>query len=204
MNLQKLWLWLRHPDFRLYISLLICAGLSAWLAEKFRTDYERSQRQSYAVKHSADYFSLGYLRKDLNKLGQLKSTLAADKMVHYSDDGITHIDKPILTLYNSQSQIPPWTIRSISGILSADGQHLWLKGRVWIDRPAGLHNRAIHILTADLQVQPKISYAETSAWSKLSSPPHYTEGQGLEITFKKPLFIKFLSNVKSYYAPPAH
>jgi lipopolysaccharide export system protein LptC len=198
---RSFWQQFSTRNNRIYLGLLLCAALSAWLAEKFRADYENSQAERYATQHSADYFSRGYLRKDLNLLGRLKSTLAAKQIVHYSDDGLTHIDHPILTLYNSQATIPPWTVRSVAGTLSADGQQLLLQGQVWIDRTAAKGVREIHILTSNLRVQPKLSYAETADWSQLRSPPNHTEGQGLQITFKKPLFIKFLSNVKSYYAP---
>jgi lipopolysaccharide export system protein LptC len=185
-------------NLRVYLLVFILAGLSWWLVEIFRFDYQ-VDKEVEAAKHSADYFSKGYLRKDLNEQGLLKSELSAESMLHYSDDGMTHIDKPHLILYNADRQIPPWVVKSDFGILSADGKNLLLKGNVFIDRAQAQGVRQIKIITSNLRVQPKISYAESDDRAELISPPNHTEGTGIQITFKKPIYIKLLSKVKSRY-----
>lgn len=181
-----------------YLLVLVLAGLSWWLVEVFRVD-DQLNTEVEAAKHSADYFSKGYRRKDLDENGQLKSELSAVSMLHYSDDGITHIDKPSLTLYNADNQVPPWVVKSDFGVLSADGKNLLLKGKVFIDRAQATGVRQIKIITSNLRVQPKISYAESDDKAELISPPNHTEGEGIQITFKKPIYIKLLSKVKSRY-----
>jgi lipopolysaccharide export system protein LptC len=188
-------------DLKIYALVLLLAALSWWLVEIFRFEYQTAAGSLDAAKHSADYFSKGYLRKDLNEQGRLKNELSAQSILHYSDDGITHIDKPMLTLYNADPAVPPWVVKSETGILSADGENLLLKGKVFIDRAKAKGTRQMNIRTSNLRVQPKASYAESDEWTELISPPHRTEGKGIQITFKKPIYIKLLSNVKSRYVP---
>lgn len=186
-------------DLKIYMLILMLAAMSWGLVEIVRFEYQTEEESPEAVKHSADYFSKGYLRKDLNEQGRLKSELSAQSILHYSDDGITHIDKPMLTLYNTDPALPPWVVKSETGILSADGENLLLQGKVFIDRAKAYGIRQMNIRTSNLRVQPKISYAESDEWVELISPPHRTVAKGIQITFKKPIYIKLLSNVKSRY-----
>lgn len=190
-------------QFRYALKTYALVGLLAvasWgLVELFRFEYPVDDSSRNAPRHSADYFSQGYLRKDLNEYGRLKSELSARTILHYSDDGTTHIDKPQLSLYNTDSAIPPWIIKAEKGILSADGETLLLQGQVFIDRAKATGVRQMNIKTSHLRVQPKISYAESAEWAELVSPPHRTEGKGIQMTFKKPIAIKLLSSVKSRY-----
>jgi lipopolysaccharide export system protein LptC len=186
-------------DLKIYALVLLLAAISWGLVELFRVEYQADETIHEAPKHSADYFSTGYLRKDLDKQGHIKSQLSAQSILHYSDDGITHIDKPMLTLYNTDHSVPPWVIKSDKGILSADGENLLLQGQVLIARAKAAGIQAVTINTSDLQVKPRISYAQSDKWAQLLSPPHRIEGKGIQMIFKKPIHIKLLSNVKSRY-----
>lgn len=199
MNYSSLSTSLLLRDIKIYAGVLILAVVSWGLVELFRYEYQTDDGSREAPKHSADYFSTGYLRKDLNEQGRLKSELSAQSILHYSDDGITHIDKPKLTLYNTDPVVPPWVIQSEKGILSADGENLLLQGKVFIDRAEAAGTRPMNIRTSNLRVKPKISYAESDEWTELLSSPHRVEGKGMQITFKKPINIKLLSKVKSRY-----
>lgn len=199
MNLSFLSDNLLRRDFKIYTFVLLLAAISWGLVEIYRVEYQTGDGSIEAPKHSADYFSKGYLRKDLNEQGQLKSELVAESILHYSDDDTTHIDNPKLTLYNSDPTVPPWVIKSEKGILSANGENLLLQGKVFIDRAKAEGVMQLNIRTSHLRVNPKTSYAETDEWAELLSPPHRVEGKGMQLTFKKPINIKLLSNVKSRY-----
>lgn len=186
-------------DLRIYALVLVLAAMSWGLVEIFRLEYQPDEESLEAVKHSVDYFSTGYRRKDLNEQGQLKSELSAQGILHYSDDGVTHIEKPVLTLYNADPAVPPWVVKSEAGVLSADGENLLLSGKVFIDRAQAEGTRQLNIKTSNLLVQPKTSYAQSDDWVEILSPPHRIEGKGIQITFKKPINLKLLSQVKSRY-----
>ncbi len=182
---------------RAYILALILAGLSWWLVEIFQLPDNQTHKKKLSSAHSPDYFSKGYLKKEMDEQGNLKSTLFAEEMLHYSDDGVTHMINPVMSLYNSDS--PPWVIKSETGILSVDGKNLWLNGKVFIHRNKGQGVKELGIETSNLRVKPEENYAEGDEWAKLSSPPQWTEGTGIQMIFKKPISLKLLANVKSYY-----
>jgi lipopolysaccharide export system protein LptC len=186
-------------DLKIYAFVALLAAISWGIVEMVRSQHQTHETTVEVVKHSADYFSKDYLRKDLNEQGRLKSELSAQSILHYSDDGTTHIEQPKLTLYNADPAIPPWVVKSETGILSPDGEDLFLKGKVFIDRAKGTGTSQMIIKTSNLRVKPKISYATSEEWAEIISPPHRTESIGIEITFKKPIHIKMLSRVKSRY-----
>ncbi len=182
---------------RTYTLAFILAGLSWWLVELFQLPEEGANKITKLSQHSPDYFSKGYVKKEMDEQGILKSELFAKEMLHYSDDGVTHMVEPVMTLYNADS--PPWVIRSETGVLSVDGKNLLLNGKVFINRAKADGVKALGIETRNLRVKPEENYAEGDEWAKLTSPPQWTEGVGIQMVFKKPISLKLLANVKSYY-----
>ncbi len=147
--------------------------------------------------HSPDYFSKGYTKWEMSELGRPKSKLIADEMIHYSDDGTTHLGNPVMFFYNDKT--PPWIIKSESGILSADGKDLLLNGKVVVDRAAAEGVRELKIYSSNLKVKPEISYAGTDEWAELISLPSWTTGIGMKLTFAEPIHLELLSHVKGNY-----
>lgn len=147
--------------------------------------------------HSPDYFSKGYIKWEMGELGQLKSKLVADEMIHYSDDSTTQLIKPLMFFYNEKT--PPWVIQSETGSLSADGKNVLLNGKVTVDRASAKGVRELKIYTSTLKVKPEISYAETDAWAELISLPNWTTGIGMKLTFTEPIHLELLSHVKGNY-----
>ncbi|KAF3977325.1 MAG: LPS export ABC transporter periplasmic protein LptC [Methylococcales symbiont of Iophon sp. n. MRB-2018] len=180
-------------QYKIY-AVLIVLLLGLWfLADIF----EQKETQKIAVSaHSPDYFSVGYYKKEMDVAGNIKNEFYADKMMHYSD-GTTHLEQPVITLYNPGA--PPWVIKAESGILEADGDHLLLAGKVFISRERTKKLKSFTINTAELKVYLSASYAETDQWIEIIDGPNRTEGIGLKTTFSYPVKVKFLSNVKGRY-----
>jgi lipopolysaccharide export system protein LptC len=179
---------------KLYLYLIVVALFSWWLVKLTGVD-EIYHRQVPA--HSPDYFSKGYTKWEMNELGSLKSKLLSDEMIHYSDDGTTHMVNPVIFFYNEKT--PPWIIKSETGILSGDGKDLLLNGKVTIDRAKAEGVRQLTINTSALKVKPETSYAETSEWAELISPPNKTTGTGMKLTYAHPIHLELLANVKGKY-----
>ena len=118
-------------------------------------------------------------------------------MIHYSDDGTTHMVNPIMFFHNEKT--PPWVIKSETGILSGDGKDLLLNGKVTIDRAKAEGVTQLTINTSMLKVKPETSYAETNEWAELISPPNKTTGTGMKLTFAEPIHLQLLANVKGKY-----
>jgi len=181
-------------QYRVYIVLFFLVIGSWFLADLFEI---KQQSVVKVADHSADYFSIGYYKKEMDQQGLVKSELNAEKMIHYADDQTTHLDEPIMTLYNAD--VPPWVIQSETAILEADGDHLQLLGKVLVSREGSEQIRPFKLTTTNLRVQLSTNYAETKKWAKIIDDRNRTEGIGLEITFVEPVKLKFLSKVKGRY-----
>ncbi len=181
-------------QIRVFVVLFVLAAGSWFLADLFE---EKETKDIIAADHSPDYFSLGYYKKEMDVAGKIKNELNADEMIHYSSDGTTHLEKPVMTLYNPD--LPPWVIKSEKGILEADGDHLFLSGKVFISRKGTRKRRPFKINTSDLRVKLSVSYAETKRWAEIIDTPNRTAGIGMQATFKHPVKVKFLSRVKGRY-----
>lgn len=179
---------------RFYLTLTAVA-LVSWGLVRLVTIDESEQRINIA--HSADYFSTGYTKFEMNELGKVKSKLIADKVTHYSDDNTTHTVKPVMFFYNEKSS--PWIINAEAGILSADGKDLSLNGKAIINRAKSGNSKEIIINTSNLRVKPETSYAETDEWAELMSPPNITTGTGMKMVFVSPIHVELLANVKGKY-----
>jgi len=179
---------------RVYFVLFLLVISSWFLADLFEP---KKIVSAPVVDHSPDYFSHGYYKKEMDKAGLLKNELIADKMGHYSDDETTHLENPVMTLYNPDA--PPWVIKSETAILEADGDHLQLVGKVNITREGTKDIRAFVLNSLDMKVKLSTSYAETKKWAEIIDAQNRTQGIGLKITFTEPVRINFLSKVKGRY-----
>jgi len=183
---------LQHNAFYGYVIAL--AIVSSLLA-KILVDESVESRE--AAPHSADFFSVGYKKWEMNPQGSLGSHLTADKMTHYSDDGTTHLENPLMFFYNAQNSA--WQIQAQTGKLEAGGETLWLNGEVKIERAASSQNRELIIHTANLQVFPKTSFAQTSEFTQLKSGNNLTTGTGMKATFSSPVHLELLAKVHGSY-----
>jgi lipopolysaccharide export system protein LptC len=177
-----------------YLYMAVIAVISGWLVQL--TGINHMDRLSVPA-HSPDYFSKGYIKWEMNERGALKNKLLAENMIHFIDDGTTHLTNPLVFFHNEKT--PPWVVKSEIGILSADGKDLWLKGKVIISRAKSERTRALNINTFNLKVKPETSYAETAEWAELISPPNRTTGTGMKLVFVQPIRLELLANVKGKY-----
>lgn len=185
-------------QIQIYAALLIL-GAGSWIIAYLVEEKEAAEFT--IASHSPDYFSEGYSKRETDQYGVIKNELFATKMTHYSDDGKTHLDNPLMTLYSATNQetTPPWVIKSDTGILEPDGDHLLLAGDVYISRNKAKDYRLFKINTSELWVTLSSSFAETSEKATLIDGPNKTKGLGFEMNFADPIKIKFLSNVRGRY-----
>jgi len=179
---------------RFYYVVFILAICSWFLADLFEPEEVKIIKY---VDNSPDYFSTGYYKKEMGVNGLIKNELTADKMIHFSDDGETHLENPVMTLYNSDQS--PWVIESEGGVLDSDRDHLLLTGQVLINRAKSKKTKQFNISTSELRVKLSTNYAETDQWAEIKDDHNRTAGVGMEATFVEPVKLKFLSKVKGRY-----
>jgi len=182
------------PEHRLFAVVAVLALLSWGLAQW----NEEPESKLEIAENSPDFFSSGYFKKQMDSDGYPKNQLLAEHMQHFKTDGTTHLEKPIMTLYNANSA-SPWVIMAEGGIMAADGENLQLNGKTFINRNASKNVKALTVNTFDLRVKLPDNYAETDAWAEIISPPHVTSGTGMQVTFTSPIHLKLLAKVKGRY-----
>jgi lipopolysaccharide export system protein LptC len=178
------------PYFIVTLLALISWGLAYW--------NEEGDVTVKIAENSPDFFSSGYYKQQMDSEGLPKNELLAENMQHYKTDGSTHLQKPVMTLFNN-AEIAPWIISADNGLMAADGDNLQLLGQTSIHRDASKNNSELTINTHDLRVKLSSNFAETDAWAEIISPPNVTSGTGMEVTFISPIHLKLLSNVKGRY-----
>ncbi len=164
-------------------------GLATWLQQRERA----AKPPAHAPDYELDTLELTTMGLD----GAPRRRLAADRMVHYADDDSTALTEPRLTVFDSRR--PPWQVRSAQGWVSGDGELVLLQGEVHIDRAAAKDVRAVEILTHDLRVQPKASYAETDQPVDARSGTDRVQAVGMQMWFDGPVRLKLLSKVRGRY-----
>ncbi|CAG1021341.1 hypothetical protein DOJK_00915 [Patescibacteria group bacterium] len=177
---------------KFHITVATITLVSWGLATLIMDDGQRSSKKA----QGAEYFSKGYTKWQMDEQGQLKNKLIAEKVTHYDDD-TTHTVKPIMFFYNDRTA--PWVVRSETGVLAADGNHLLLQGKALITRNKDENAKEAIINTSNLRVTIDTSYAETDEWAELQSSPNITSGTGMKMVFVEPIHIELLANVKGKY-----
>lgn len=181
--------------YRLYLLLGLGALLSWWMLSFSERD--ENAKATVVMENAADFFSNDYSKIEMDESGLPKSDLVAETMRHMSADGSTHLQKPVMTLFNNNA--PPWVMRSESAILAANGEDLQMNGKVNINREGGRGVKPLTVNTSALRVRLPDHYAETDEWVEIISPPNRTTGVGMQVTFVEPIHLKLLAKVKGRY-----
>ena len=178
----------------LYSVLLFITLSSWWLLE------QQQSEEVVPIKlegHSADYFSEGYKKVEMDGMGNPVSILEAKTLTHFKDDQTTELAQCKITFFNSDGS--SWIIQADAGVLWANGNDLFLNGVVHINRAPVEGVRPIQINTSDLKVKLDQSYAETDNWAEIITPPDRTEGTGLQMIYSKPIQLELMHTVKGRY-----
>jgi lipopolysaccharide export system protein LptC len=178
----------------LYSVLLFITLSSWWLLE------QQQSEEVVPIKlegHSADYFSEGYKKVEMDGMGNPVSILEAKTLTHFKDDQTTELAQCKITFFNSDGS--SWIIQADAGVLWANGNDLFLNGVVHINRAPVEGVRPVQINTSDLRVKLDQSYAETDNWAEIITPPDRTEGTGLQMIYSKPIQLELMHTVKGRY-----
>jgi len=174
------------------VLLLLIFLLSMWAVNN-EPEQSLDQNSAQGVR-SADHFAKNYSKIMMDKSGLPENKLYADFAAHYSDNKETELTNPLLTI--NKGDLPPWIIRSKTGVIADDGRTLFMNGQVYIDRAGAKNVREVNIKTSNIRIQPKKNYAETDEWAELVSGLDTISGVGMKLFYQDPLYIELLANVK--------
>jgi lipopolysaccharide export system protein LptC len=187
---------MRHPLI-LTLLLLALAGTSWWLAGE---NDNAPAAEHIQGKREVDYYLRGLDATTMNLQGKPARTLKAAELRHFSDDKTSQLLKPRMLVY--QKVGPPWQIASEHGTVSGDGSLVLLQGAVHLQRDAWSDHPPITVDTRNVRVQPRQDYAETDEKVRVRSNEDRIDATGMQAWFRQPARIKFLADVKGFYAPP--
>lgn len=193
---------MRHPAV-LLLTLTLLLG-AAWWSHDHPPPAPQNATPPQETGHLAGHFVSYYLR-DLEVVsmgpdGKPARTLRANHVKHFQDDKTSELIQPQLTVH--QGDDPPWVINAESGWISPDGSLVLLNDRVDISREAGENSKPMAIETRNLRVEPRQDYAETDEQVRVRSQQDWLESTGMQAWLRQPSRIKFLADVKGFYAPP--
>lgn len=145
-----------------------------------------------------DAFMENVVATIFSKQGKPKMKIVTSKLVHYTENDMTHLSEPVLTLYRQSPQ--PWRITAnhAKAIQGVDKVDFW--GNVIIRHAADFNGPTTLIRTPSLTVFPNKQVAETREPITLAQPHTLIKAVGMYadiITGN----IQLLSQTRGEYVP---
>ncbi len=173
------------------VILIPCVVVTAWVLQGLDDEITAVPRTE---RRDPDFYIENFVRTAMGKTGKLKERLHADFMVHYPDDDSNELVRPRLEIYNSGDW--PWQVVADRGWIAGNNEVVLLYGKVEIWRSDAEGERNFEVLTRDLRILPEDEYAETDAFTTISTRTSVTTAVGMRARFSANR-IQLMSEVKS-------
>ncbi len=168
------------------VLMLALAGLTFWLE---RTVREEEGAHPSLRRHDPDYIVDNLAHTRFNAQGNVESTLAAAKMLHYPDDDSTDLVAP--RMVQTKPNEPRVTLTADRGTLSQDGEEVFLYGNVLVVREAGPERAETRMRTSFMHVVQSHSVIRTDRHVVITEENRLLSGRGMEYrNDTKELFLR--------------
>lgn len=117
----------------LYIAVLGSIGLFGIVLQNAMLD-EDIEEESVTERHDPDYYVLNFIATGLDKNGQRRYVLKADRMVHFPDDDTAVFDNPHVIEY--EEGLAPRHTKADSGWMNSSGDEILMTGNVIVKAEA--------------------------------------------------------------------
>ncbi|HSD60814.1 MAG TPA: LPS export ABC transporter periplasmic protein LptC [Burkholderiales bacterium] len=176
--------------------LLLLAALTGWLERTVELAASGTQKRELT---GPDFRVENFSAMQSGPDGLPRYALAASKMLHYPDDDSSHLANPNFT--RMQAGQPPLYARADRGVVSSDGEHVYLMDNVRVVRANPGPRGPMTLATSSLHIQPEKDLAETSAKVTITDANTTVTAVGLELNAQTRV-LKLQSEVKGSYVPP--
>ncbi len=133
------------------------------------------------ARHAPDLFVENMDLRVTGKDGSVSYRLQADAMRHVPQGDRFDLQRPVFrTLQGDRGQ---WQVRSNQASVTANGDTVWLRDQVEIQRLAGPNGRQLDITTSELQLRPKEQTATTDQAVVIRSNTSRVESLGMDADF---------------------
>ena len=156
------------------LLMLALALLTFWLE---RTVREEEAHPSLR-RHDPDYIVENFRVLNYNQSGAVESSLTARKMLHYPDDDSTELAQPHLV--ETKTGQPRTEVSAMRGVLSQDGEEVFLYDNVVLEREATDARSAMRVETSELQYVRSRSIARSDRDVRIVEDRQVISGRGME------------------------
>lgn len=161
----------------LLLGIALLVVLTSWLSQQ-QEQPGKSGTQSTALP---DYFIKGFSSTATDEQGQISQRLNADTLTHYPDNDLTTLERPDITVINTDGA--NWNATAEYGELSGgDERKLLLRDQVVLHQQG---NESLTLHTDWLRIEGEHRYAETDALITIESARGRIEGVGLNLYGKE-------------------
>lgn len=176
--------------------MLALALLTLWLEHAVRVE----EKPSPLRRHDPDYLVTNFTTTTYNRNGEAETVLAAARMIHFPDDDSTELVEP--RVMQAKPDQPHVTVRAERGLLSREGDEIFLYDNVVLTREADAVNPEGRMTTSFLHILRDRALVRTDREVHFSEPGRALSGRGMEYhTDTRQLYLA--DDVRGIFEPKA-
>jgi len=176
------------------LPLLLLLLATYWLNQQVLPLPQKQSQQRHDIDYAVDRFSAVSLDKD----GQRRYIIAAERLWHYPDDDTTHLQMPLLTSLHPDRT--PTVTSAQTGMISSKGDEVYLYDEVRIVRDAGGSIGEQRFATDYLHVVPDRDWADSNQSVVVTDRYNILRAVGMELD-NKMRTVRLLSRVRTNHEP---
>lgn len=179
-----------------WFPLLLLATLTALTFWLDRAVQPQADARNGSTRHDPDYIIGNLSAMRMAPDGNIRHTLAAEKMIHYPDDDSTHLQMPKFVSLTSPNA--PVTITSREALVSKNGEDVFFTDNVRVTRGAYADKSELVMETSYLHVIPDKNIAKTDKPVTITDANTIVKSIGLELN-NETRILKLESRVRGTY-----
>lgn len=188
----------RPATWFLLLLLALLAALTMWADVAVQPPAPKKDGSS---RHDPDYILHNFNTLKTDVQGNPQYMLAATEMKHFPDDDSTHLVRPHFTQYAANK--PHTQIESQRGIVTSDGEQVYMMDKVRVVRVATRQKGEMTVLTEYLHITPDTEVARTDRpVTILQAPKSVAHANGM-VYDKKNGTLTLSKRVRVHYERPA-
>lgn len=181
--------------FLYYGTLLTLAALTAGVSWNILTALR--QPATSAVDHY-DAFAIDVVSTQFSDLGTKRYELSSPRLNHYKVNNLTHVDNPVLYLYNPEQE--SWLVTAQYATAFQGKSVIEFVNNVDISGAGTLHHKNTQLLTEKMSYYPDENSAHTSSPVTIVQPGSTIQAIGMDVAFNAGT-ITLLSKIRGSYNP---
>jgi lipopolysaccharide export system protein LptC len=149
--------------------------------------------KTIAHTQTIEWFGEHIVLNEMTTIGQLKQTITADKLLHYTPDNITDLWRVKIILFPTKKGDRRWELQSDKGrLFHSEAKQEITRIDLWhnvvLFSPASETQDAVTINTSTLAIFPEKEYAHTDQYTTIHQVGQTLSGMGMEVFFDKQTF----------------